>query len=306
MPGAQRQVIRVCENCTELVATLAIEHLTDKLIPEEQAAGLSPRVATRALFEHEYRARAHFGELEDNLDSAVGDVTRIVETTHTSLLSKLLALIFGTSATMTAGEALDELAKIIAETPDEIRQLLDEAATELRDALQTAFAVSAGTAYQEYVRQGGLKPRSPLELGPRAGLLATPPVTRSWTWITQRTQEHLAQPAVALGGPLTKEALVEELVEKIKPAGAVDQARQSVHVATGVARNETGADLEASECYASELLDGATCAACAAVDGKKYDSLEEATNEYAFGYYGACRGSARCRGSLLFLYDLGE
>lgn len=296
----------MCEKCVYLSETLIIDELTAELITEEKEAGLAPSAAIRALFDHEYRAMVHFGELEDNLDNAVREVSRIVESTHTSLLSKLLALIFGTSSTMTAGEALDELAKIIAETPDVIRLLLDEAATELREALQTVFAVSAGTAYQEYVRQGGLKPRSPLELGPRAGLLATPPVTRSWTWITQKTQEHLAQPSVALGGPLTREALVEELVEKIKPAGAVDQARQSVHVATGIARNETGADLEASECYASELLDGATCSACAAVDGKKYETLEEATNEYAFGYYGACRGSARCRGSLLFLYDLGE
>ena len=296
----------MCEKCVYLSETLIIDELTAELITEEKEAGLAPSVAIRALFDHEYRAMVHFGELEDNLDNAVGEVSRIVETTHTSLLSKLLALIFGTSSTMTAGEALDELAKIIDETPDAIRQLLDEAATELREALQTVFTVSAGTAYQEYVRQGGLKPRSPLELGPRAGLLATPPVTRSWTWITQKTQEHLAQPAVALGGPLTREALVEELVEKIKPAGAVDQARQSVHVATGIARNETGAELEASECYASELLDGNTCRACAAVDGKKYETLEEATNEYAFGYYGACRGGSRCRGSLLFLYDLGE
>lgn len=296
--------MRVCENCTELLATLAIEQLTDQLIAEEQAAGLSPRVATRALFEHEYRAQAHFGEMEVNLDQAVGEVTRIVETTHTNLLTKLLALIFGTRSTVTAGEALEELSAMIAETPEQIRKLLDDAATELRDALQAVFAMSAGTAYQEYVRQGGGKGLPVLELGPRADLLAAPPVNRSWTWITQKTQEHLAQPAIALGGRLTREALVEELVEKIKPAGAVDQARQSVHAATGIARNETGTDLEASECYASELLDGATCRRCAAVDGKKYESLEEATNEYQFGYYGACQGGGRCRGSLLFIYDV--
>ncbi len=296
----------MCDTCTELAELIVLEELTNELIFAEKADRLAPRVATRALFDHEHTAQVYFADLEDNLDNAVGEVSRIVETAHTNILTKLLALIFGKSSTMTAGEALDELSKIIAETPEQIRQLLDEAAIELREALQTVFTVSAGTAYQEYVRQGGLKARPPLDLGPRAGLLATPPISRSWTWITQKTQEHLAQPAVALGGPLTKEALVEELVEKIKPAGAVDQARQSVHVATGIARNETGADLEASEVYASELLDGATCSACAAVDGKKYENLEEATNEYAFGYYGACRGSARCRGSLLFLYDLGE
>lgn len=294
----------MCDTCTELAELIILEELTNELIFAEKADRLAPRVATRALFDHEHTAQVYFADLEDNLDNAVGEVTRIVETTHTNLLTKLLALIFGTRSTVTAGEALDELAAMIAETPEQIRKLLDEAATELRDALQAVFAVSAGTAYQEYVRQGGGKGLPVLELGPRAGLLATPPVSRSWTWITQKTQEHLAQPAVALGGPLTKESLIEELVEKIKPAGAVDQARQSVHVATGLARNETGKDLEASEVYASELLDGATCRACAAVDGKKYENLEEATNEYAFGYYGACRGSARCRGSLLFLYDV--
>lgn len=47
---------------------------------------------------------------------------------------------------------------------------------------------------------------------------------------------------------------------------------------------------------ASEVMDAATCAACADVDGTVFASLEEADAAYASGGYTECQGGLRCRG----------
>ena len=108
-----------------------------------------------------------------------------------------------------------------------------------------------------------------------------------------------------LSDSVTRESLIGVL-GGVKPAGAVDQARQAVHAATGLARVETAGLHPIDDCYASELLDGKTCGPCQQVDGKQYKTLADATLDYPAGYYAGCAGSARCRGTLLFLFTPDE
>lgn len=57
--------------------------------------------------------------------------------------------------------------------------------------------------------------------------------------------------------------------------------------------------------YALEILDGNTCEECAAIDGQRYDTIDEARVDYPGigGGYVNCLGRDRCRGSLVFVYD---
>ena len=58
--------------------------------------------------------------------------------------------------------------------------------------------------------------------------------------------------------------------------------------------------------YASELLDGNTCAICSAIDGQEFASLEEAEKEYPTGGHKGCLGGPRCRGTLVAVYEEGD
>lgn len=49
---------------------------------------------------------------------------------------------------------------------------------------------------------------------------------------------------------------------------------------------------------ASEVRDTNTCAYCASVDGRRYETLAEAREDYPHGGYWACLGGIRCRGTI--------
>jgi hypothetical protein len=55
--------------------------------------------------------------------------------------------------------------------------------------------------------------------------------------------------------------------------------------------------------YASELLDLNTCSACRGKDGTEYPGLIDAEADYPTGGYRECAGGARCRGTLVAVYN---
>jgi hypothetical protein len=54
--------------------------------------------------------------------------------------------------------------------------------------------------------------------------------------------------------------------------------------------------------YASEINDTNACAPCRAIDGRRFDSLDEAMGQYGAGKYVGCLGGARCRGQLVAVF----
>jgi hypothetical protein len=61
-----------------------------------------------------------------------------------------------------------------------------------------------------------------------------------------------------------------------------------------------------STIYASELLDQNTCERCSAIDGKKFDDMLGAEQEYPTGGHKDCLGGPRCRGTLVAVYQEGD
>lgn len=83
--------------------------------------------------------------------------------------------------------------------------------------------------------------------------------------------------------------------------GALTQAQNT---GRRVAINETISNGgRPARVYASELLDGNTCANCAAVDGREYATMAEAEADYPTGGHAECLGGPRCRGTLVAVYD---
>jgi hypothetical protein len=80
-----------------------------------------------------------------------------------------------------------------------------------------------------------------------------------------------------------------------------------VHAAHIRGRADAAQHSGATHAFASEILDGNTCKPCQDIDGKDYKSMTEARADYpqSGGYY-ACDGGARCRGTLIFLYEPGK
>ena len=99
-------------------------------------------------------------------------------------------------------------------------------------------------------------------------------------------------------------AIAAEL-EAVPMAGAVDEARQGVHQVVGAGRQDAAAAAGPARIWSSELLDGSTCLPCSAVDGREYESLEAAREDYPLGGFARCDGGPRCRGTLVIEYAPG-
>lgn len=78
--------------------------------------------------------------------------------------------------------------------------------------------------------------------------------------------------------------------------GALTQAQNA-------GRKEVMREANPTNIYASELLDDATCENCTAIDGETYTKLEDAEADYPTGGFADCLGGARCRGTLVAVYE---
>lgn len=57
--------------------------------------------------------------------------------------------------------------------------------------------------------------------------------------------------------------------------------------------------------YASEINDARACAPCKSIDGRHFDSLDDAQDQYGAGKYSGCLGGSRCRGQLIAVFGTG-
>jgi hypothetical protein len=125
----------------------------------------------------------------------------------------------------------------------------------------------------------------------------------------------LREAALVAGTARSRELLAEAVTAAAlhgSTAGlATDYARAPAQTAHGMGRNDGIAAIDRivleaggrSRVYASELEDSATCRPCSSIDGTEFDSLDAGLEAYPFGTYDGCRGGARCRGTLVTVFD---
>lgn len=303
----------MCAKCDTLERNLQAEILfasiERELLLAETETGESVAHAIRPLSAAERKAKMRFGEIEALEHSAAEEATKLLASSTQVYIMAVISQIFGAADAVQPAAVVEAIESLNRAQPAEVIAETAEAQKDMSAILRQVYTGASEIVIGEARRQGVKKTPKPLNAEPdRFDLLAKAVALHPWTRLTSKLQADMMNPAtlmktaLAEGDPITR-ADVTKALEAIPLDGAVDLARQTIHTAHGAGRVEAAATMKPEEIYSSELLDGATCDACARVDGKDYDSMADALTEYETGGYGACKGGARCRGTLVFQYN---
>ncbi|AIZ01691.1 putative structural protein [Arthrobacter phage vB_ArtM-ArV1] len=298
----------MCQECdatvAEIESLLMLAEVEREVIDAEIAAGHSVPAAVRPMLPHEVAAKVRFGEIAKLTDDAVGEATQVLQGLRDVITGSVLAAMVGDAETITPTEATRALAQLNAAQPRPVQDAVAKTAMALQGILGRVALGASGIVVGEAARQGikvdGFQPNSvPDEV---FKLPAAAAALHPWQRITGKLQTVLNNPANLFRDSIPRDEIAKE-VDSIPLDGTVDMAKQAIHSAHGVGRNEAAADLNPTEIFASEIMDGATCAPCKAIDGHEYKTMEDAKADYPNGGYEACLGGLRCRGTLVFMYD---
>ena len=267
--------------------------------------------ASRRLTAAERRAGVKFGALDALHRRSVARAEAALSPVFRASVDAVLAAL-GEGDLVEARALTVAVERLAREQPAAVTKAAEAAAAELRAMYADAYTAARDMAAAEVEHQGASAARVDAarapERAPGAGVMATIAAgvaLTPWRRLLGVVQERHTGPAAVLAGPVPRADLAAEL-EAVPMAGAVDEARQGVHQVVGAGRQDAAAAAGPSRIWSSELLDGSTCSACSAVDGREYESLEEAREDYPLGGFKDCRGQARCRGTLVYEYRPGR
>lgn len=296
---------RECEQISVELETLTIlAELDDAVIKAEIAAGLSVLDANRTLSPAEIESKVRFGELAAIMDDATLSATAALESLRAVIVDAIMGELLGEAEEAAPADVARSLAQLNAAQPSQVQTAVAGTAAALVGVLAMVAGRAGGVVAGEAKRQGvKLGAWTPPEVDRGTFTLpAAAAALHPWQRITTKLQTDLLAPGTLYKAAITRDEITKA-IDKIPLDGSRDIARQTIHSAQGIGRNAAAVELNPSAIFASEIMDGNTCPACAAVDMKKYDTMAEARAEYEHGGYGACAGGARCRGTLIFLYD---
>lgn len=280
----------------------------------EASVGLSWSGASRPLTPVEVLSGVQFGELDRAGQEAAQLITRLAADVHDATLTALaddLATLGSSTDPYDVLERLQQLGSPTAGVHLPMDDVLDDATRKITDVLARLHIRAAGQVLAEAESQGlpaavladqnSLAPnqteRRALEVLARQ--VAEAPIARVLTVATKE-----ARSAVTPNTPV--QAVLEAVrvaTDAITP-DTMDVARQAATSAVNSGRLTAAlSSPEPEQVYASELLDGRTCGPCASVDGRMYETLDDALVDYpSGGSYRGCLGGARCRGTLVFVW----
>lgn len=265
-------------------ALVTVAELEHAVIQAEHLAGLTPPGMRRPLFPWE--RHTDFADIDRTLTTGYDTTAR----TLIELRDQLAGLI---GPDLTDEQLLD----LLLRPPPEVRQLMANSAQAIARALRQVQLAEARRTLRQAKKQG-IRPT------------ANPVVAPIAEWrvkgrlIVQSLWHHVAEAAVNTARDTT-DRTASTAAADVSIKAAQDQARQTVHEAAGKGRAAAADVLTTPKrIYASELLDASTCVPCSHVDGKPYDTEDEALDDYPnHGGYTSCEGGDRCRGTLVYVWD---
>lgn len=274
------------------------------VIDAEVAAGDSAAEAVRPLFPHEVAAKVRFGDIAALTNEAVAEAATALAGLREVIVGSILGEMLGDADEVTPTAAARALAQLNAAQPLQVQTAVARTAGALQGILARVANSAAGMVQGEAVRQG-------VKMGDWAPpaidaeqfkLPAATAALHPWQRITGKLQTTIIDPSKVYAASIPRDDVVKEL-DNIPLDGSVDLAKQTIHSAHGIGRVAAAEELNPSEIFATEILDGNTCKPCARMDGKEYESMEAAKRDYPHGGYDGCLGGTRCRGTLVFMYD---
>jgi hypothetical protein len=264
-----------------------------------RAAGLGPtavpplplpsRSLRRQLYDHEITAAVDYNAIDTAYQSALDLLIQEVRQLQGYQIGELH------DAIVEAAGDLDKLSELEA-TPEHADMIT------LR--LKQVVDLAANQHVEEARRQGVTMPR------PDTSKLDASIKNRSEAidnLLTRNLGQSASRIAMRLsGGTLTSAEVADKVRLDLQSrsdaymrdilGGGVQKA---INDGRGVVMREAGPNY----IYASELLDNATCAACAGIDGTQYQTMDDAERDYPGGGFTDCAGGERCRGMLVAIYN---
>ena len=279
-----------------------------ELIRAETDDGENVPNAHRPLTPLERAAGVRFGDIDAIVTVNTTDGTEDVAELYAAAAAALAAELAGEDESL---EDALEVAAVIAlllwllrNPPRDYTRRRDTAEARLTALLQNSYSGGVLTVLDEARHQGiditgWGTPMPPPVLGTLGAYIAAHPWQRS----VEVVLHDLQSPRWALAGTITREEL-RTITAPPSQAGTIDQMHQAHQGALAAGRMDVAAlaDIIPKIIVASEILDGATCSACKANDGRRYTTLEEARADYPSGYF-RCAGGSRCRGVLVYSWN---
>jgi hypothetical protein len=253
-------------------------------------AALPDRPLRRQPFPHEIAAATDFAAIDTAYEDAAERLDRLFrEEWLPGQLATIRAIIEGTDGTAAALAQVQAPVTGLDDIAEELSALMETAADDALDELR-----AQGLDIDD-VDRGPMRAR----VRDHAGAVAQQ--------VADGLSLAASRKAVQLAGSASVADIADQVVgylDGLKHAWETDQLRGAVQMAQNAARTDVFAAVDVQTAiYASELLDAATCDACAGVDGREYESMEEALRDYPSGGYVDCAGGPRCRGTLVLVLD---
>lgn len=250
----------------------------------------------------ELRARTDFARMQSEWESAVDAVWGEIQPIREAQRAQLVE-----SVRMAA--ELDDLDMLTSITLD------DEGVYTALLQHMTRAANEAGQAQQEEAENQGVEvgdwnldnmtAAAGLDLLRSVARVSARVINSSFVQsAVRRALSVVGRPAVS---PEQAASEVNESLSELSEAGP----RESIGGAITSAQNEgrravLSASPPASEYVASEILDQNVCAPCRTIDGTNFETQADADEAYPSGGYRDCLGGARCRGTIVAVWDTEE
>ena len=292
-----------------LTTWTTIAWMETQAIRNEARTGTNVTFAARPLTDLEHAAGTRFGDLDKITASATARLTPLIADLYlvatTALVADALANLQGDDDTIDVAALIALLLLLLGTRPAKVTQAEEDAARRIETELDDVFNAGAATYYDDLDHQGvpvnGYDtPATPAALIALAAAAAAHPFTR----IVQRLITEYQAPKNTVRGTIPVEE-VTAFIADTPQAGSIDQVNQATQTALAEGRaaaaEQTQEVVVAWAC--SEVLDGATCKACAAIDETIFWTWDDARAAYPTGTYKNCAGGQRCRGQLVPLTE---
>lgn len=291
-----------------LTTWTAVAWLEHQAITAETQTGTNVHYAHRPLTPTERAAGTRFGDLDKITTTATQRLTQLITDLYTTattlLIADALANLEGDDNTVDVAALIALLLLLLGNPPKKITAQQRATAEQLATELGDIYTTGAATYYDDLNHQGVTTnyptPTVPATLAALAVGVTAHPFTR----IVTRLLNEYQTPGKLIQGTVPT-AEVTEFIQDTPQQGTIDQLNQATQ--TALAEGRAGAaeqSLDAVVAWAaSEVLDGGTCSACAAIDETIFHTWEEARAAYPTGTYKNCAGGQRCRGQLIPLTE---
>ena len=239
--------------------------------------------------ELEAAAGADFRQIDTDWQTAYDDIVAALVRGRDQLAETLLDAIRD-MATVDPLTLADELAPILRRAAD------DQDTSTLQDALERAARDGIDQVIAEADRQGGSINPPDLDYADRAALEATNALRRlAASLVETASTAALTSTEPGAVGTVVADA-VGQAVERLTDAQPEQAAGAATTRAQNAGRGHALSTADYTEIYGSALLDVKTCGPCIDWDGRTFETMEEALDQFPGGGGNKdCEGGDRCR-----------